>query len=194
MCLLSALCVWTGWGRMHTAEFQWCLLALMECFNSAWLFGTVLVLSGTLSACSRRACEREQCKAGSTVDLACQTYWRSELGEHGEKNIFTKSYRVWALISCDWILLPCPFRVLHGLAGRGVQYYQYFPENTVDSKYVTWYSLYLCPFGPICLFSTAFREWILKSSLSSPKATDSDISCVQNVPSPCKSVILAMNF
>lgn len=95
MCFLSALCVWTGWGKVHTwweglpctAESQWCLLALMECVSSAWLSGTVLVLSGTLSASSKRACEGQQYKASSTVALACQTYWRSELGKHGGKHL-----------------------------------------------------------------------------------------------------------
>lgn len=86
------LCVWSGWGRAHTrweglphtAEFQWCLLALMECFSSVWLWHCPF---WNLECLFRESLWKTAVQSCSTVALACQTYCRSEWGKHGGKHL-----------------------------------------------------------------------------------------------------------
>lgn len=179
MCLLSALCVWSGWGRAHTrweglprtAEFQWCLLALMECFSSVWLWHCPF---WNLECLFRESLWRTAVQSCSTVALACQTYCRSEWGKHGGKHLYKE-------------LLTWGFDIpTIGSCCLSIQSSSWFGWNmsliisiflkilwTLD-MWTDTHSIWPC-LSTVLLSEGEF----LKLSLSSPKATDSHVSCVQ---------------
>lgn len=171
--------------------------------GTCWLWWSIAVVHGSLALCLSFLepgvpVQREPVKESNTklvawlllpVRLTGGVDWESMV-----KKIFTKSYWVGALISCDWIMLPCPFRVFMVWLED---------EHSIISIFLkmlwivnTWHDThFICVHLPLSVYSVLLSESeLLKPSLSSPKATDSDVSCVQNVSSPCKSVVLAVNF